>query len=254
MCCGVRCTDKRIAFSWRIFERAGMARRSLWAFLFMTSLLLRFLQLDLLARIPHALALVRLRRTEVADVGGNLADLLHVRALDQDFRLGRRLDRDALGRGVDDRMREAERQVQVLALHRRAIADADELELALVTLADAEHDVREMRTDRARDHVGFAAVVRLLHFEHAAVLHDFGVLRVHGEIQRALAALHADAVRGDRRGHALRQSHWLFSYARHTESLLGNDADDFAAVTGSARLAIAHHTLRRRHDGDAEPA
>src|SRR6187455_3412794 len=38
------------------------------------------------------------------------------------------------------------------------------------------------------------------------------------------------------------------------ESLLGDDADDFAAVTGSARLAIAHHTLRRRNDRDAEPA
>src|SRR5678815_4683016 len=153
MCCGVRCTDKRIAFSWRILARAGIARRNLCAFLFMASLLLRFLQLDLLARIPHALALVRLRRTEVADVGGNLADLLHVRALDDDFRLARRFDGDALGRGVDDRVREAERQIQVLALRRRAIADADELELALVALADAVHDVREMRADRAGDHV-----------------------------------------------------------------------------------------------------
>src|SRR5688572_5939941 len=32
-----------------------------------------------------------------------------------------------------------------------------------------------------------------------------------------------------------------------------NDAQHFAAVTGSARLAIAHHTARRRHDRDAEP-
>src|SRR4029079_19403786 len=127
MCCGVRCMDKRIAFSWRILARAGIARRSLCAFLFMTSLLLRFLQLDLLARVPHALALVRLRRTEVADVGGHLADLLHVRALDENFRLARRFDRNALGRGVDDRVREAERQVQVLALRGRAITDAAQL-------------------------------------------------------------------------------------------------------------------------------
>src|SRR6185503_19410270 len=215
MCCGVRCTDKRIAFSWRILARAGIARRSLCAFLFMTSLLLRFLQLDLLARVTHAFALVRLRRAEVADVGRDLADLLHVRALDDDFRLGRRLNRDALGRDVDDRVREAERQVQVLALRRRAVADADELELALVALADAVHDVREVRADRTRHHVGLAAVVRLLHFEHAGVLHDFRVLRIHGEAQRALAALDADAVRGNRRGHALRQGYWLFSYARH---------------------------------------
>src|SRR5262245_38983515 len=137
MCCGVRCTDKRIARSWRILARAGIARRSLCAFLFMASRLLRFLQLDLLARIAHALALVRLRGTEFAVVCGDLADLLHVGALDDDFRLARRLDGDALGRRVDDRVRKAERQVQVLALRSRAIADADELELALVALADA---------------------------------------------------------------------------------------------------------------------
>src|SRR4030095_14821809 len=33
-----------------------------------------------------------------------------------------------------------------------------------------------------------------------------------------------------------------------------HDAQHFAAVTGSARLAIAHHALRRGHDRDAEAA
>src|SRR4030095_4968305 len=134
MCCGVRCTDRRVTRSSRIFARDLTARCRRWAFLFIRnsrsdarSLLLRFLQLDLLARIAHALALVRLRRTEVADVGRDLADLLHVRALDDDLRLARGLDRDALGRGVHDRMREAERQVQVLALRLRAVTDADQL-------------------------------------------------------------------------------------------------------------------------------
>src|SRR5690349_9074907 len=33
---------------------------------------------------------------------------------------------------------------------------------------------------------------------------------------------------------------------------LGDDADDFAADTRRARLAIGHHAMRRRHDRDAE--
>src|SRR5688572_9052826 len=138
MCCGVRCTDKRSTRSSRIFARDLMARCRRWAFLFIRnsrsdarSLLLRFLQLDLFARVAHALALVGLRRAEIADVRGDLADLLHVRALDDDLGLAGRLDRDAFGRGVNDRVREAERQVQVLALRLRAVTDTDELELAL---------------------------------------------------------------------------------------------------------------------------
>src|SRR5512138_1270388 len=116
MCCEVRCTDKRTAFSSRIFARVFTARRSRWAFLFIGSLLLRFLQLDLFAGVAHALALVRLGRTIAADLRGDLTDSLPVRAFDDDFGLARRFDRDALGSGIDDRMREAERQVQVLAL------------------------------------------------------------------------------------------------------------------------------------------
>src|ERR1044072_8028145 len=111
MCCGVRCTDSRVMRSSRILARDLTARCRRWAFLFMSnsrsdarSLLLRFLQLDLLARIAHAFALVRLRRAEVADVGGDLADLLYVRALDDDFGLARRFDRDALGRGGGERV------------------------------------------------------------------------------------------------------------------------------------------------------
>ena len=51
-----------------------------------------------------------------------------------------------------DRMREAKRQVQTLALHRGAKADAHELELLLVALGDALHHVREVRAGRARLH------------------------------------------------------------------------------------------------------
>src|SRR6185312_238070 len=35
--------------------------------------------------------------------------------------------------------------------------------------------------------------------------------------------------------------------------LSGNDAKHFAADAGRARLAIGHHTVRRRYDGDSQP-
>src|SRR5690242_18366354 len=133
---GVRCTQSRMTLSSRILARPRRARRRRLTFFSIMAplLLLRFLELDVLTGVTNALALVRLGLTIATDLGGHLADLLLVRALDQDLRLRRGLDRDALGRRVDDRVREAERQVQVLALRLCAIADADELELLLVAL------------------------------------------------------------------------------------------------------------------------
>src|SRR6187397_206019 len=114
-----------------MLARARVARRRRRSFFvsFMTLLLLAFLHHDLLARIAHALALVGLRRAVAADHRGNLADLLAVHALHHDLGLARRLDGDAFGHREVHRVREAEREVEALALHRRAVADADELEL-----------------------------------------------------------------------------------------------------------------------------
>src|SRR3546814_10321908 len=72
-----------------------------------------------------------LRRTEAADLGRNLAHALLVGTGDHDLGLGRGADRDPV-RGLEQhRVRKAQRQVQVLALHRGAVTDADQLELAL---------------------------------------------------------------------------------------------------------------------------
>src|SRR5271165_6140049 len=99
MCCGVRCTESRTAASSLIFTRLRSARRRRVSRLssFMSLLLLRFFQRNLLVRIFHALALVRLRRPEGPDLRGGLSDPLPVRALEHDFRLARRVDADALG-------------------------------------------------------------------------------------------------------------------------------------------------------------
>src|SRR5215212_644596 len=83
---------------------------------------------DVLALVADALALVGLRRPLLADHGGDLADLLLARALDHDPGRLRDLELDPLGRLNRDRVRVAERQLQVPALELRAVADALDLE------------------------------------------------------------------------------------------------------------------------------
>src|SRR6187397_3209003 len=92
-------------------------------------LFLAFLAEDILVGVFHALALVGLGRTESADFGGDVPDLLLI--ADGDHDLGRLWRRD--GNAFRDReidvMREAELQLQRLALHRGAITDAGDLQL-----------------------------------------------------------------------------------------------------------------------------
>src|SRR5579884_4194330 len=56
---------------------------------------LAYLPANVLALVADALALVRLRRANLADLGGRLADLLLVGALDDDLRRLRDLEADA---------------------------------------------------------------------------------------------------------------------------------------------------------------
>ena len=84
-----------------------------------------------LAGVAHALALVRLRRAVGANLRRDLADLLLVDALDDDFGLQRRLDLDAFRHLVHDRVREAQRQIELVARGLRAVTDADQRELLL---------------------------------------------------------------------------------------------------------------------------
>src|ERR1035441_2109200 len=147
---GVRCTVRRASLSSRICARVFTARRWRLCFLLMFMVyaelfFLAFFEDDLLIRVAHALALVRLGRTDAADFGRGLTNSLPVIAFDQYLGLARGLDRDALGNRVAHRMREAQREIQCLAGHLRAKADAHEFELAVVTLGHALHHVRQMR-------------------------------------------------------------------------------------------------------------
>src|SRR4029077_4421504 len=86
--------------------------------------------LDALAGVADALALVGLGLAELANVGGHLSDELLVEAAHGDAGRLRHLERDA-GRRLDvDRMREADRDLDLLgALRLGAVADADDLEV-----------------------------------------------------------------------------------------------------------------------------
>ena len=67
-------------------------------------------------------------------------------------------------------MRETEGQIEGLALNCRTVTDADELELALVTLRYADDRVRKMRARGARLH---AIGLVVLHLEALVRLNDF---------------------------------------------------------------------------------
>src|SRR5205807_9155822 len=105
---------------------------------------------DVLALVADALALVRLGRAHLADLGGRLPDHLLVRALDEDLRRRRHLEGDALARLDRDGVRIADAQLEIRALERGAVAHALDLELLLEALRDALHHVRD---ERAREPV-----------------------------------------------------------------------------------------------------
>src|SRR5215510_8571507 len=143
MCLPERCTDSRtrpaalsrMARRTRALRRSALSRRGFIVEL--PSLLLAFLAEDVLAGVLDALALVRLGRPIVANLGGHLADLLLVDAGHHDLGGLRRRDRDALRDRIVDLVAVAELKLQALALHRGAIADAADLQPPLETLGHA---------------------------------------------------------------------------------------------------------------------
>src|SRR5690606_36536667 len=134
MCWEERYTHRRTTSSSRIFRRALRARRrrdSFFSLICYALLLLGFFAKDDFICIAHALALVRLRTAEVANFSGHLSTHLLVDALQHDVGLAGGLGHDAFRQFVVDRVREAQREVQHLALGLRAVTDTNELQLSL---------------------------------------------------------------------------------------------------------------------------
>src|SRR5215217_7651172 len=105
---------------------------------------------DVLTRVAHALALVRLGLAQLADVRSDLADQLLVDALDA--QPGRAVDgeRDAVGGVEGDRVGVPELELQLCgALRQHAVAHADDLELLLVALGDPDDHVVDESASQA---------------------------------------------------------------------------------------------------------
>src|SRR5712692_6341148 len=103
---------------------------------------------DLLALIPLALALFRVRLAALAYVGRHLADLLLADALHHEP--GGRLhsESDAIGRADRHRVAEAEREFQAGALGLHPVADADDLQRLAVSLGHPGDHVGDQRAGK----------------------------------------------------------------------------------------------------------
>lgn len=94
-------------------------------------LLLGFLDHNDFVGVADTLALVGFGSAVRTNDGSGLTDLLLVSALDQNFSLARRFALDTSGHLMDDRVGEAEGEIELVALSLGTIAHADELKLLL---------------------------------------------------------------------------------------------------------------------------
>src|SRR4029077_16965757 len=179
-----------------------------------SSLLLAFLAEDELIHIFHALALVGLGLAQRPDLGRGLADTLLVDARQDDLGRLRGRDRDAFGRRKIDLMAVAERQLEHLALRRRAIADAGDLEPFLEALGHAFDEVGDTGSRRPPKRARLLRrgtrvdLDRTLLHHHRHIVWSF-------EAQLALRALDLDGLAFDRGGDAVRDDDRLLAYTRH---------------------------------------
>src|SRR5664279_5645279 len=180
MCLDERNTDSRVrplvpAASFTL-RRTAFVRRSVRSLnldmAFGPLLLLAFLAEDVFASVFHAFALVGLGRAVAADFSGDLADFLFVDPGDRDLGRFRRHNRDAFRNLEVDVVGKTELQVQALALHRRAIADAVDLQLLLEALG---HPIDQVGDQSARSTPQRARTLAL------AARFDFERAFVHGD-------------------------------------------------------------------------
>src|SRR5262245_11334027 len=102
---------------------------------------------DDLALVAHALALVRVRLAQLAEISGNLADPLLVNAVHVESGRGVDLERDALGRLDQHGVAVAQRELKCRAARDHPVADPDDLQDILESGSAEEARVRALDTD-----------------------------------------------------------------------------------------------------------
>src|SRR4051812_40826682 len=118
------------------------------------------LELDEFALVADALALVRVGLAQLADVGGDLADLLLVDAAYDELRRALHLEADALGGQDRHRVAVAEGELEVRSLGGDAVADAADLHRLGVAVGDTGDHVGDQAAGQAVQRAALALVVR----------------------------------------------------------------------------------------------
>src|SRR3954447_9465674 len=208
---------------------------------------------DVLALVADALALVRLGRANLADLGRGLADDLLVDAADDDLRRHGHLELDPLA-GLDlDRVRVADLQLQVGPRQRCAVPDALDLEALLEPVRHTLDHVRDQRARQAVQRAILAAIGRARHRDDALVLRDLHALRhVLAELASRSGDRHAAGI--DRDDHAGGHFNWSFADTGHgfsASSGLPDETDDFAADALLLGGAARDDAAGGGHDRDA---
>src|SRR5579875_4163172 len=118
-----------------------------------------FLAADLFVFVADALALVRFGRSDVPYLGGKLADLLLVGALDDNRGRVGHIDGDAGRRDHQHAVGVADRQLDAFVLGRGLVADAFDFQTLLVALGDALDHVGDQTARQAVQRARKALVI-----------------------------------------------------------------------------------------------
>src|SRR5215469_13554861 len=153
MCLDERKTERRgrLLPARRRLRRTRCRRRKkrTLAFSVIDLFLLAFLTTDGLGRILYALALVWFRRTVGADLRRDLADALTIGAAYRDQGRPFASDLDITGDWVANLVTVAKLQIECVALHRSAVADAVDFQRDRKPFRNAGHHVVHQRACRA---------------------------------------------------------------------------------------------------------
>src|SRR5262245_55028714 len=142
-----------------------------------------------LAGVTHALALVRIGLAELADIRGDLADLLLVDPLDDEPGGGLHPQRDAVRRGDRHRVAVAEGELHPAAPGLDPVPDPDDFQGLAVPLGHAGHHVGDQGAGQPVQGTDLAFVVGPGHGDDAVGVPDLDGL---GDLERELALGPAD--------------------------------------------------------------
>src|SRR5688572_23668110 len=169
---------------------------------------------DVLAGVPHALALVGLRLARRAHLRGDLADELLVDPDDREAGRVLQLEGDALGRVDLDLVAVPQVERQLLPVQRGSVADAGDLEALAIALGHPDDHVVHERPGQAVELLVGLLFGRAGDDDGAVLLADRHV-RVQGAAEGALGPLDRDLAPVDRHVDGRRDGDGQASDTRH---------------------------------------